>query len=79
MKGMFNIVINEIFSKDMQCYLLDRKTRNEIQDKLELELETLGYDDLETDELIYNAINDCSLNDLQEVIDIYDLDTIDVL
>jgi len=79
MKGMFNIVINEIFSKDMQCYLLDRKTRNEIQDKLELELETLGYDDIETDELIYNAINDCSLNDLQEVIDIYDLDTIDVL
>lgn len=68
-------MVLETVTDDIQCYVLDLETKQEIQSKLELELLKRGYDDLDIDELITNAIDDCELKDLKDVINIYTLET----
>lgn len=69
----------ETVTDDIQCYVLDLKTKQEIKNKLELELLERDYDELYVDELITNAIDDCELRDLKEIINIYNLKTQKVL
>lgn len=69
----------ETVTDDIQCYVLDLKTKQEIKNKLELELLERGYDELYVDELITNAIDDCELRDLKGIINIYNLKTQKVL
>lgn len=71
-----NATVKELVNKTIHVFVLDYETKHEIKQLLEIEL-SKTFSGNELDEYIDNGM-DSRLVDLEEVIDIYNLETIEV-
>lgn len=71
-------MIREKLPKTMHIAVLDDHQRIEIEDKLETALVEMGYSDIELGEYIERGMEG-RLCDLEDAIDIYKLETIEII